>query len=193
MGTFRAELAGYRSDVAELPLMWERELLLEVLDRWLAHPDTEKIWGQIQQAARDNGIPPTRPVKFIGAVLDYREQLRPVEEIAEKSPQLETDAARQGDHDFKSGRFIEGAIRKRAAARSKEARTRVLGRKPKTAAAKRFAQWCHVMLQTNCGRPFDDATATLTSVAFGIDVDVQWVRDTRKPTTASDRGHSRQK
>lgn len=179
--SFKSELAAYRAWLVNQPAApEERELYLDILDRWADHAAVETTW-----AALANSIPPADMIPaadFISLVIERRGLAERLKVVVEEAHAVEARANSKAMRDIRSKRPGEAALKLALLDSFQGQSDRLLGRKKKDAPRKIFIVGWTELFRRLSGQPLDEAVRVLTEVAFGGDVPINAVRDARKPT-----------
>jgi hypothetical protein len=178
---FRDALAAFRKDFeahaeqasAEQKTHFKYRLTLEILDRWDAAGDCEKIWKQLGPKLKISAS------VFIGQIIFGRTNAEEFATRLQEWPKLEAKVIAREKRlvldraPEKLGKIVSlHATFDRARA--------TYSQKIATAPRQDFIIQLSHAIEMRCGAPYDRAVATLTQIAFDEEISTGWVRKTRK-------------
>jgi hypothetical protein len=179
---FRDALAAFRKDFeahakqasAEQKTHFKYRLTLEILDRWGAAGDCEKIWNVL---APKLNVPASL---FIGQIIFARTNAEELAIRLREWPELKAKVAVQEKRHVVSGtpeKGLEEIVLLHAAFNRARA---TYSQKTATAARQDFIIKLSDAIKMRCGAPHDREVAALTQIAFDEDISAKWVRQTRR-------------
>jgi hypothetical protein len=166
--SFKSELIAFRKSLDDLEANrpqdvqardWRYTLALEILDRWQAAGDCEKIWKRLRFKLR------CTPAEFIYQILASRNKAEEIGQRLAGWPALESKAKAQAGKHVRQNEWGEAAEKTKLAQTVETARSR-FSRETKTAARNAFSKELSRVFQERCGQPFDWAVAALVQIAF---------------------------
>jgi hypothetical protein len=185
--TFLAELRAFRQRLAPpIPYTdpdptYEREferkqkMYIEVLDRWIEHPDAEEPWIKLKAKSRELLLPGL----FIAEILQRREVAddldRRISGQAGLEKQTEVRIKELVRRPVRGEKLRSAATRQERLDDLAEAST-PFGREGLVAARQHFVRELRKRFVSLTGRPLDEAVRILTEVSFGKPATTEMVR-----------------
>jgi hypothetical protein len=169
---FRSEIADYRQRfVAQVCNEPERGIGLQVLERWEAHADRERIWDAIGPKLECSAT------QFIDLVISRRMLAEELATTIEETPRLKARTSMLTKKYSKSGtHWHYVADLARGQADYNQMFARMFGRKAQLEPRLRFMDGWSDKFEELCGFPFDWVVAALTEIAFDLPVTPDAVR-----------------
>ena len=166
MGPFSNDLVRYRKAlVAQNMLEPDRQLALDVVDRWSKHAAVETLWQTVVEKLGAEAIP--EPANLIDLVIDRRLKAAELEKIEIELPRQESIKKSQIKRDLQDRKYDAVAARSALLHSALEGRQRILGRQKGGFRRKYFILSWSLKFQELCGSPLDEVVGTITEIAFG--------------------------
>jgi hypothetical protein len=178
--SFQSQLVGYRQQLCawqpNLRDDWKRQLMIDVVNRWIEHPLTEKTW---------NILRPKLPAdvtagQFIFQVIRRRILM---EEIIIREPELPKVVAKRNIRTkrlLRAKNYLQLGRENQLQGEYLEKRDRLLGRKKQDAPRQLFMAGWSEKFKELCDEPLDEVVRVLAEVAFDQEVTIDSVRGARR-------------
>jgi hypothetical protein len=184
-GSFRGELAAYRQRLLtgdrRRDSHWKCRLATEVLDRWGADEDADKVWDEIKTK-----LPPDDPSmagQFIATVLFHRIKAEELRQIVKELPAVDAKTRRRSRHFLKQKQDDQMLVEMALLREVHHGRATLLRRQIATAPRIYFSAFLSDTFDALFGQPFDEIVKYLTEVAFNTETSIDAIRGARKSST----------
>lgn len=166
MPSFKEEIALYRNALlAQTIVEDDKQLALEVLDRWKDDGAVETLWQDIVKALGTDAVP--TPWQFIDLVIQRRIYAADLERVAVQLPAVESKAKTRIKRDLQGRKYDDVAHVSALLHNTLEGQRRILGRQAGGFRRRFFSVGWSDKFQELCGSPLDEVVATITQIAFG--------------------------
>jgi hypothetical protein len=179
--SFKSEITAYRRTVLDgAPPSKGRDLVSAVLDRWQEHPDTERIWNDINGGSVANKTAPVPALLFIAWLVRTRMEYERLANVIAKTSDVYLAVRQQAERDWKAGHVWDAAQKRTLVEKHAKDMDAALGRKKTGAPKQHFMRLLRDMFIENCGKPLNEAVAVLTEIAFDDPVTTDAARKARR-------------
>jgi hypothetical protein len=183
LAAFRARLKAFPALVQADP---RHQITIDLLNRWLAHPEAEAIWTRLREKLPSD----VSAGAFAYGVVQRRLLAEKFSLIIREAPGLEAKGKVRTKRHSAQRKYAQVASENALLDDFVKQRERLLGRQ-KSAPHSRFMRELGEKFRELCDQPLDDVVRVLTEIAFGEGVSLDAVRGAQRAKTREGRRSKR--